>query len=101
MSYCDLCNGECAGHLAQSKPLCDTTMTPRNPAHLCCCVKRTDEMGPCDTCQVGMGGRCVFCDHEGACHGPNETPRNICHACDCPITNIGGIYGCGCNPEDA
>lgn len=64
ISDCEYCE-DCG----ESASVCDTTMTPRNAAHLCCCVKRTDEMGPCDAFEVGDNARCVYCDHEGACHG--------------------------------
>lgn len=50
------------------KPLCDTTMTPRNPADTCKCMERTDQMGPCDKFEAGGNGRCVYCDHETRCH---------------------------------
>jgi len=50
------------------KPLCDTTMTPRNPIDTCVCIERTDEMGPCDKFEAGGNGRCVYCDHEEGCH---------------------------------
>ena len=42
VEYCEECRGACKPSHRPMKPLCDTTMTPRNPAHLCCCVKRTD-----------------------------------------------------------
>lgn len=54
------------------KPLCDTTMTPRNPSSFCNCANRTDQMGPCDHWEVGDNDRCVYCDHELRCHGANN-----------------------------
>lgn len=51
-----------------TKPLCDTTMTPRNPVDTCTCIERTDEMGPCDEFVQGANGKCVYCDHEQRCH---------------------------------
>lgn len=50
------------------KPLCATTMTPRNPVDTCVCIERTDEMGPCDVFEAGGNGKCVYCDHEMRCH---------------------------------
>jgi len=73
------------GNLQQSKPLCDTTMTPRNPSDTCICFRRTDQMGPCDGFLAGftpMGSipRCVYCDHESACH-PEFKDYEQCDRC--------------------
>lgn len=57
---------------SETKKLCDTTMTPRNPPHFCNCATRTDQMGPCDHWEVGDNTRCVYCDHEERCHGVNN-----------------------------
>lgn len=52
------------------KPLCDTTMTPRNPRTSCDCATYEENMGPCDTFDVGENGNCVYCDHAQRCHSP-------------------------------
>ena len=63
--------------VGEANPVCDTTMTPRNPAESCVCEVRTDLMGPCDDYEVGGNGRCVYCDHECVCHQKPCSPWEI------------------------
>jgi len=46
---------------------CATTQTPRF-RRVCRCPTYLANWGACDECIVGSNGRCVFCDHEQACH---------------------------------
>jgi len=51
------------------KPLCDTTMTPRNPRTNCACSTYPENLGPCDDfLEGGRSDYCVYCDHLKACH---------------------------------
>lgn len=47
---------------------CATTLTERfhNPA--CRCPTYPTNLGPCVAFEAGGNGRCVYCDHEHACH---------------------------------
>lgn len=47
---------------------CDTTLTERFENPKCRCNTYPDNLGPCKTWEVGMNGRCVYCDHENLCH---------------------------------
>lgn len=48
--------------------LCDTTLTERFANPDCRCDTYAGNLGPCKTFEMGQGGRCVYCDHEAACH---------------------------------
>lgn len=51
-----------------TQPLCDTTMTPRNPRTDCGCDTYAENLGPCDTFCEGSEGNCAYCDHSQNCH---------------------------------
>lgn len=49
--------------------LCDTTETPRASTTLCqACETYENNLGPCKEFEMGMNGRCVYCDHDMRCH---------------------------------
>lgn len=57
---------------------CDTTVTPRLDPKLCQgCATSPNNMGPCATYELGMNGRCVFCDHGQTCHPFEKKDANI------------------------
>lgn len=55
--------------MAISQGLCETTKTERFVCEECECVTYEGNLGPCQTFEEGnVQGRCVYCDHAGACH---------------------------------
>lgn len=52
----------------KSQGLCDTTLTERFQNKNCVCSTYEANLGPCATFEAGSTNRCVYCDHEWACH---------------------------------
>jgi hypothetical protein len=53
----------------QSQGVCETTGTERFLNPECRCPTYPGNLGPCVEFEAGGNGRCVYCDHERACHG--------------------------------
>jgi hypothetical protein len=54
--------------IGDSQGLCETTSTERFFNPWCSCPTYPGNLGPCKTWEMGGNGRCVYCDHEVACH---------------------------------
>ncbi len=47
---------------------CETTGTPRYALPSCACGTYAGNLGPCAAYRGGAVRRCVYCDHDLACH---------------------------------
>jgi hypothetical protein len=52
----------------RSQGRCETTGTIRYFNPWCKCPTYPDNLGPCAGWEQGGNGRCVYCDHDLACH---------------------------------
>lgn len=62
-----------SGHSADATKMvsegrCDTTETERFAFQGCACATYAGNKGPCATYEPGVNDRCVYCDHDKACH---------------------------------
>lgn len=57
--------------------VCDTTGV-RRYAITCICATYADNWGVCADWERGGNGRCVFCDHEKACHSKRRPATATC-----------------------
>ena len=64
-------------------PLCETTMTPRLLFSLIFyrvgsgCAAYPGNLGPCESFEEGMNGRCVYCGHSILCHPSTRNSEAI------------------------